>query len=211
MGFETPEEGYLARIMIAAGTKDVPIGKLVCIIVQDAADVAAFKDFKDTAPAGGKPAAAAAPAPAPAAAAPPPPPPVAAAPPPPPPAEPVGGKPMTAVEQRGPRVYASPMAKKLAEVQQLRLEGLVLNILLCFYNMFCFVLIPYLCMQVVAVVFTVQLNPPILQASLPPNPRPPLRVQLHHKVATSTYQLATFEVLLPSVFWNLNNKYLTTM
>lgn len=31
--------------------------------------------------------------------------------------------PMTAVEQRGPRVYASPMAKKLAETQKLRLEG----------------------------------------------------------------------------------------
>lgn len=31
---------------------------------------------------------------------------------------------MTAVEQRGPRVYASPMAKRLAEAQQLRLEGL---------------------------------------------------------------------------------------
>lgn len=32
-------------------------------------------------------------------------------------------RPMTAVEQRGPRVYASPMAKRLAEAQQLRLEG----------------------------------------------------------------------------------------
>ncbi|CAH1135899.1 unnamed protein product [Ceutorhynchus assimilis] len=49
MGFETPEEGYLAKILIAAGTKDVPIGKLVCIIVENEADVAAFKDFKDDA------------------------------------------------------------------------------------------------------------------------------------------------------------------
>ncbi|XP_075153897.1 dihydrolipoamide S-acetyltransferase muc isoform X2 [Haematobia irritans] len=125
MGFETPEEGYLAKIMIPAGTKDVAIGKLVCIIVQDAADIAAFKDFKDT----GSPAAAPKPAPAPAAAAPPPPPPVAAAEPAPAPvvvpvAAPAGGKPMTAVEQRGPRVYASPMAKRLAEAQQLRLEGM---------------------------------------------------------------------------------------
>ena len=32
MGFETPEEGYLAKILIPAGTKDIPIGKvfLVC-------------------------------------------------------------------------------------------------------------------------------------------------------------------------------------
>jgi pyruvate dehydrogenase E2 component (dihydrolipoamide acetyltransferase) len=26
MGFETPEEGYLAKIMLTAGTKDIPIG-----------------------------------------------------------------------------------------------------------------------------------------------------------------------------------------
>lgn len=47
MGFETPEEGYLAKILIQAGQKDVPIGKLVCIIVESEADIAAFKDFKD--------------------------------------------------------------------------------------------------------------------------------------------------------------------
>lgn len=27
MGFETPEEGYLAKIIIPANTKDVPLGK----------------------------------------------------------------------------------------------------------------------------------------------------------------------------------------
>lgn len=47
MGFETPEEGYLAKIIIPAGTKGVAVGKLLCIIVQNQADVAAFKDFKD--------------------------------------------------------------------------------------------------------------------------------------------------------------------
>lgn len=47
MGFETPEEGYLAKILITAGTKGVPVGKLLCIIVENQADVAAFKDFKD--------------------------------------------------------------------------------------------------------------------------------------------------------------------
>ncbi|KAL3088345.1 hypothetical protein niasHT_023905 [Heterodera trifolii] len=46
MGFETPEEGYLARIIIPEGTKDVPIGKLLCIIVEKQEDVNAFKDFK---------------------------------------------------------------------------------------------------------------------------------------------------------------------
>jgi pyruvate dehydrogenase E2 component (dihydrolipoamide acetyltransferase) len=56
MGFETPEEGYLAKIMIPAGSKDVPIGKLVCIIVESAEDVAAFKDFKDDGTAASVPA-----------------------------------------------------------------------------------------------------------------------------------------------------------
>ena len=118
MGFETPEEGYLAKILIAAGSKDVPIGRPVCIIVEDEASVAAFKDYKaDSAPAPAAPKpAAAAPAPPPPAAAPIP---VSVAPPTPAPA----GRPMTASEQRGDRVYASPMAKKLAEVQQVRLEG----------------------------------------------------------------------------------------
>lgn len=68
MGFETPEEGYLAKILIQAGEKDVPVGKLLCIIVEKEADVAAFKDFKDEGtvaakPKSPEPAPAAAPAP----------------------------------------------------------------------------------------------------------------------------------------------------
>lgn len=64
MGFETPEEGYLARIYIPAGTKDVPIGKLLCVIVPNAEDIAAFKDaeFPDEVASSSEPAAAAAPA-----------------------------------------------------------------------------------------------------------------------------------------------------
>lgn len=117
MGFETPEEGYLAKILYAAGSKDIPVGKLVCIIVENEADVAAFKDYKDDgAAAPSKPAAA---APAPAAAAPTP---VAAPPPPPPSSRPAGTQ--TASEQKfGDRVLASPMAKRLAEQQKLRLDG----------------------------------------------------------------------------------------
>lgn len=42
-------------------------------------------------------------------------------------AAPAAPRPLTAVEQRGPRVYASPMAKRLAEAQQLRLEGRALD------------------------------------------------------------------------------------
>lgn len=116
MGFETPEEGYLAKILFTAGSKDIPVGKLLCIIVENEGDVAAFKDFKDD----GAPAAS---APAPSAPAPAAPTPVAA--PPPPPAassRPAGIQ--TASEQKfGDRVLASPMAKRLAEQQKLRLEG----------------------------------------------------------------------------------------
>ncbi|KAL7040864.1 hypothetical protein ACKWTF_000542 [Chironomus riparius] len=116
MGFETPEEGYLAKILFPGGTKDIKIGKLVCIIVNNESDIAAFKDFKDDAVS-----AAPTPKPAQAAAPPPPPTPVAA---PPPPQQPVQATQQTAVEQRyGDRVFASPMAKRLAEKQQLRLDG----------------------------------------------------------------------------------------
>ncbi|XP_045775213.1 dihydrolipoyllysine-residue acetyltransferase component of pyruvate dehydrogenase complex, mitochondrial isoform X4 [Maniola jurtina] len=126
MGFETPEEGYLAKILIPAGTKGVAVGKLLCIIVENQADVAAFKDFKDDStgapakPAAKKqapaaaapPAAPAAPAPAPAAPRPAAP---AAAPAPAPAAAP-------AVDQHG-RIYASPMARRLAELKSIRLGG----------------------------------------------------------------------------------------
>ncbi len=33
MGFETPEEGFLAKILVSAGTKDVPIGKVLFISI----------------------------------------------------------------------------------------------------------------------------------------------------------------------------------
>jgi len=119
MGFETPEEGYLAKILYAAGSKDIPVGKLVCIIVENEGDVAAFKDFKDDgAAAAPKPAAAAPPPPQAAAPAP-----VAAPAPSPPAAQRPAGV-QTASEQKfGDRVLASPMAKRLAEQQKLRLEG----------------------------------------------------------------------------------------
>ncbi|VDM53158.1 unnamed protein product [Angiostrongylus costaricensis] len=98
MGFETPEEGYLAKIVIPEGTKDVPIGKLLCIIVENESDVAAFKDFKDDGSG--------APAPAPSAATSPLPPP----------------SPSSAAAPGG-RVSATPYAKKLASEQGLDLNA----------------------------------------------------------------------------------------
>uniref|UniRef100_A0A336M4C6 dihydrolipoyllysine-residue acetyltransferase n=1 Tax=Culicoides sonorensis TaxID=179676 RepID=A0A336M4C6_CULSO len=113
MGFETPEEGYLAKILVPAGASDVKVGKPVCIIVENKEDIAAFKDYVDdggaSAPA---PRAASAPAPS-------------AAPTPIPVSVPSSAPtPLTAVEQKyGDRVFASPMAKRLAEAQKLRLQG----------------------------------------------------------------------------------------
>nr|CAG4642628.1 EOG090X08YX [Evadne anonyx] len=123
MGFETPDEGYLAKILVAAGTKDVAIGKLVCIIVENEEDVAAFKNFKDDgaaeAAAPAAPAAAAAPAPEPAAA---PVPEPAAAP------VPVAAIPTPAASvapaTTGDRKFISPLARMLAADKGLNLSSL---------------------------------------------------------------------------------------
>jgi len=110
MGFETPEEGYLAKILVPAGTKNVPIGKLVCIIVQDESSVAAFKDFVDDT--------AAAPAPPPAAPAAPAPPTPA-----PTPAAPVAPAKVPSITPPSEeRIYASPLARRLAAEKGLSLQ-----------------------------------------------------------------------------------------
>lgn len=112
MAFETPEEGYLAKILIPAGKKGVPVGKLVCIIVENEEDVEAFKDFKDdgtaipSQPSSTPPPAPIAPTPA-------------LTP------SPTPAPTISAPSSTGPadRVYASPMAKRLAEQRNIRLEG----------------------------------------------------------------------------------------
>ncbi|XP_014480892.1 PREDICTED: dihydrolipoyllysine-residue acetyltransferase component of pyruvate dehydrogenase complex, mitochondrial isoform X3 [Dinoponera quadriceps] len=108
MGFETPEEGYLAKIIVPAGTKNVPIGKLVCIIVENQASVAAFKDFQDDGTDVAAPPPAAAPSP-----------PVT------PPSAPAA-RPAAPVAPPVPaeRVYATPLAKKIATEKGLSLQGL---------------------------------------------------------------------------------------
>ncbi|NXW47135.1 ODP2 dehydrogenase, partial [Nyctiprogne leucopyga] len=109
IGFEVQEEGYLAKILVPEGTRDVPLGTPLCIIVEKESDIPAFADYQDTAITDVK---AQAPPP------PPPPPPVvatpAAAPPPQPavpstPAVPTAGPP-----PRKGRILVSPLAKKMA-------------------------------------------------------------------------------------------------
>ncbi|XP_074602184.1 dihydrolipoamide S-acetyltransferase muc [Brevipalpus obovatus] len=105
MGFETPEEGYLAKIIVPAGSKDIAIGKLLCIIVQNESDIAAFKDFipsEDTA----KPDTAKPKADSPAST---PPPPSSS------PQQSQHQQPTQSMSQQpGGRIFASPLAKNLA-------------------------------------------------------------------------------------------------
>merc|ERR1719183_2149815 len=71
MEMESMEDGYLAQILVAADSGDIPCGQGVAVMVEDAADVAAFANFT-AADAGAAPAAPPTTnAPAPAAAAPP--------------------------------------------------------------------------------------------------------------------------------------------
>lgn len=105
MEMETPEEGYLAKIIKPGGSKDIPINELICIMVSDEGDVAAFKDY--VAPDAATPAASSPtptkdpPTPTPVVPTPPPPPPPSAA----QPVAPTGG---------GGRIFASPIAKRIA-------------------------------------------------------------------------------------------------
>ena len=64
LAFEAQDEGVLAKILVPAGTADVPVGKLLAIMVGSKAEVGAFKAY--TAGGGAPAAAAAATAPAPA-------------------------------------------------------------------------------------------------------------------------------------------------
>ncbi|XP_071625298.1 dihydrolipoyllysine-residue acetyltransferase component of pyruvate dehydrogenase complex, mitochondrial isoform X1 [Heliangelus exortis] len=107
IGFEVQEEGYLAKILVPEGTRDVPLGTALCIIVEKESDIPAFADYQATAVADMK------------AQAPPPSPPVvpptpAAAPPPQPAAPPTPAAPTAGPPPPKGRILVSPLAKKLA-------------------------------------------------------------------------------------------------
>lgn len=124
MGLEASEEGYVAKLLVAEKTRDLPLKTLLCIMVKNKSDVAAFADYKPSA-ADSKPAAAA-PAkaaeaskpatPAPATSAPPPPPP-------PPKASPAAAAaPAAAKRASGERIFATPLARKLAAERNIDLS-----------------------------------------------------------------------------------------
>uniref|UniRef100_A0AC35TNB5 Acetyltransferase component of pyruvate dehydrogenase complex n=1 Tax=Rhabditophanes sp. KR3021 TaxID=114890 RepID=A0AC35TNB5_9BILA len=100
MGFETPEEGYLAKILIPEGAKDIPIGKLLCIIVPNKDDVAAFANYSaDSASAAAPPKTTAAPAKAAAPATP----------------QTVSSVPQPKQHTPQQRIFVTPFAKKIAQ------------------------------------------------------------------------------------------------
>ncbi|KAK0178468.1 hypothetical protein PV327_007359 [Microctonus hyperodae] len=116
MGFETPEEGYLAKIIIPAGTKNIGVGALVCIIVTDEQSIAAFKDFKDDGASTTLAATAPPPStPSPAASSPSPSPSVSRK---------ISQTTTTLTASSEDRVYASPLAKRLTAERGLSLHGL---------------------------------------------------------------------------------------
>lgn len=64
--FEMQDEGYVAKLLFEAGAKDIPLGVPLAIIVDDVADIAAFKDYQPSGNAASAPKAEQAAKPAPA-------------------------------------------------------------------------------------------------------------------------------------------------
>lgn len=60
MDFEMQDEGYVAKLLFDAGTKDLPLGTVLAVLVEDEEDIAKFTDY--TGGASAAPAKAAAPA-----------------------------------------------------------------------------------------------------------------------------------------------------
>ncbi|CAH2033509.1 unnamed protein product [Thlaspi arvense] len=117
---ECMEEGYLAKIVKAEGSKEIQVGEVIAITVEDEEDIGKFKDYTpsstaDAAPPKAEPA-----------------PPKAEPAPPPPkeekveqpssPPEPKASKPTAS--PTGDRVFASPLARKLAEDKNVPLSSI---------------------------------------------------------------------------------------
>lgn len=106
MEVEAVDEGTVGKIVVPEGTAGVKVNELIAVLLEDGEDAGSI----DTASASPAPAAAAAPAEAPAAAAP-----AAAAP------APAGPAP---VANDGSRIFASPLARRLAKLNSLDLAAL---------------------------------------------------------------------------------------
>lgn len=45
MGFENQDDGFVAKLLVPDGAKDVPVGQPVCVLVEDAAAIPAFANY----------------------------------------------------------------------------------------------------------------------------------------------------------------------
>ncbi|KAF9685159.1 hypothetical protein SADUNF_Sadunf03G0025400 [Salix dunnii] len=113
---ECMEEGYLAKILKGDGSKEIQVGEVIAITVEDEGDIAKFKDYNPSASGSGDTSAKEASAPTPPA----------------PPKEEVG-KPASLPEPKiskpnaapdGDRTFASPLARKLAEDHNVPLSSI---------------------------------------------------------------------------------------
>ncbi|XVF74367.1 hypothetical protein PTKIN_Ptkin13bG0104900 [Pterospermum kingtungense] len=111
---ECMEEGYLAKIIKGDGSKEIKVGEIIAITVEDEEDIAKFKDYSPSASDSAAPAAKE---------------PVA---PPPPKQEPVE-QPVRSPEPKtskpvsppsGDRIFASPLARKMAEDHKVSLSSI---------------------------------------------------------------------------------------
>ncbi|MBA0720173.1 hypothetical protein Golax_007805, partial [Gossypium laxum] len=111
---ECMEEGYLAKIIKGDGSKEIKVGEIIAITVEEEGDIAKFKDYSPPASDSGAPAA------------------KDSAAPPPPKQEPVE-QPASSPEPKTPkptsspsedRIFASPLARKLAEEHQVPLSSI---------------------------------------------------------------------------------------
>lgn len=111
---ECMEEGYLAKIIKGDGSKEIKVGEIIAITVEEEEDIAKFKDYSPSASDSGAPAAKGPAAPSP------------------PKQEPVE-QPVSSPEPKttkpisppsGDRIFASPLARKLAEDHKLPLSSI---------------------------------------------------------------------------------------
>ncbi|KAK3170538.1 hypothetical protein Dsin_000155 [Dipteronia sinensis] len=111
---ECMEEGYLARILKEDGAKEIKVGEVIAITVEDEDDIGKFKDYSPSASDAGAAAA-------------------KESSPPPPPKQEVAEKPDSSLEPKiskpspassGDRIFASPLARKLAEDNNVPLSSI---------------------------------------------------------------------------------------
>ena len=117
MEVEATDEGTLGRIVAPAGTEGVPVNAVIGLILEEGEDAAALGDTASAAPTAAAPAAAA-PEPAPAASAAP----AAAAPAAAPSSGGNGATPPAPQRDPGARIFASPLARRMAKQAGLALE-----------------------------------------------------------------------------------------